>query len=256
MTLPDPWQALRGLTTARIALGRAGASLPTTALLEFQLAHARARDAVRHVADLDAVTRALDSAGLASLWARSAAVDRDTYLRRPDLGRRLDEASRATLQAGRVGHDVDLCLVIADGLSGKAVERHAAPLAAALAPRLVEEGWRLAPLVVVRHGRVAIGDEIGELLGAALVAVLIGERPGLSAPDSLGVYLTWSPRVGRTDAERNCVSNVRPDGLPVPLAADRLCWLLRESRRRRVSGIELKDDFEARQVSGRTSTTP
>jgi len=256
MMLSDPWQALRGLTPARIALGRAGASLPTTALLEFQLAHARARDAVGHVADLDAVKRALHSAGFASLRAHSAAEDRDTYLRRPDLGRRLDETSREALRTRRVDHDVELCLVIADGLSGVAVERHAAPLAVALARRLAEEGWRLAPLVVVRHGRVAIGDEIGELLGAALVAVLIGERPGLSAPDSLGVYLTWNQRVGRTDAERNCVSNIRPDGLPVPLAADRLCWLLRESRRRRVSGVALKDDYGAREISGRTSTTP
>ena len=241
MTLPDPWRPLRQLTPARIALGRAGTSVPTAAQLDFQLAHARARDAVRHVADLRMVSDGFESEGLRTLALSSAAATHDAYLRRPDLGRRLDAPSRDTTRAAAGNDGADLCLVIADGLSGLAVERYALPLATSVAATLTGEGWLLAPVAVVRHGRVAIGDEIGQLLGARLVAVLIGERPGLSAPDSLGVYLTWAPRVGRSDAERNCVSNIRPEGLPVPAAAAKLCWLLREARRREVSGIVLKD---------------
>jgi ethanolamine ammonia-lyase small subunit len=241
-SLPDPWHPLRALTAARIALGRAGSSLPTRAHLDFQLAHARARDAVHHPADLDAVAAALDAAPFTRLCVTTRCADAGTYLKRPDLGRRLDDASRAVVRDVRVDDGWDLAIVVADGLSGFAVERHAAPLAIELARRLGGEGWRIAPVAVVRHGRVAVGDEIGELCGASLVVVLIGERPGLSAPDSLGAYLTWGPRVGRTDAERNCVSNIRPDGLPVPQAADKLCWLLRESRRRQGSGVALKDD--------------
>jgi ethanolamine ammonia-lyase small subunit len=241
VTSPDRWHALRALTPARIALGRSGTSLPTAAHLEFQLAHAKARDAVCHRADLDGVCRELAAKGLASVPVASSAADLATYLRRPDLGRRLDEASRERLDAAP-GAGSDLCLVVADGLSGLAAERHAVPLAVAVAERLTTEGWRVAPVVVVRHGRVAIGDEIGARLGASLVAVLIGERPGLSAPDSLGAYLTWAPRVGRCDADRNCLSNIRPEGLPVTEAAARLCWLLREARRRRISGVALKDE--------------
>jgi ethanolamine ammonia-lyase small subunit len=241
-SLPDPWLPLRALTAARIALGRAGSSLPTAAHLDFQLAHARARDAVHHPADLDAAAAALGAAPLAHVRLTSRCADASTYLKRPDLGRRLDDASRAAVLDVREEGDWDLAIVVADGLSGFAVERHAAPLTIELARRLGGEGWRLAPIAVVRRGRVAIGDEIGEALGAKLVAVLIGERPGLSAPDSLGAYLTWEPRVGRTDAERNCVSNIRPEGLPIPSAVDKLCWLLREARRRQGSGVALKDE--------------
>ncbi|HEX5817757.1 MAG TPA: ethanolamine ammonia-lyase subunit EutC [Gemmatimonadales bacterium] len=249
-SLPDPWHPLRALTAARIALGRSGSSLPTSAHLDFQLAHARARDAVHHPADLDVVAAALDAVSLDHVRLTSRCIDAAAYLKRPVLGRRLDDASRAAVPGVRREGEWDLSIVVADGLSGFAVERHAAALATALARRLGSEGWRIAPIAVVRHGRVAVGDEIGELFGASLVVVLLGERPGLSAPDSLGAYLTWAPRVGRTDAERNCVSNIRPEGLPIPAAADKLCWLLREARRRRGSGVALKDEAPAGPIVG------
>lgn len=219
---------LRAFTPARVALGRVGNSLPTTELLRFQLDHARARDAVQH--DLD--PRHLPP----HILLRSAACDRATYLRRPDLGRRLSPESAALLTPG----EFDAALVVADGLSSLAVERHAPSLLAALAPKL--DGWRLPPLHVVLQGRVAVGDEIGQRLGAALVVVLIGERPGLTSPDSLGLYLTWAPQRGRTDAERNCISNVRPEGLSCTLAAHKLHFLMQESRARRLSGVDLKED--------------
>ena len=237
---PDPWVALRRLTPARIALGRAGDSLPTTAHLAFQLAHARARDAVHHAGDLASVAAALEGGGLRTITVSSAVPDRATYLRRPDLGRRLGAPGREEL-GGRAGA-YELAVVIADGLSGYAVERHAAPLALLLHGRAMAAGWRTAPVVLVRGGRVAIGDEIGALLGARLVVVLIGERPGLSAPDSLGAYLTFAPKPGRTDAERNCVSNIRPEGLAPPLAAERIGWLIGEALRRQLTGVALKEE--------------
>lgn len=239
----DPWQALRRLTAARIALGHAGASLPTAAHLAFQLDHARARDAVHHRLDVDALVQALAPAGLSVLRARSVAADRQEYLQRPDRGRCLDAASRQALADGVGG--CDAAFVVADGLSALAVERHAPPLLARVAERLRREGWRLGPAVVVEQGRVAVGDEVGEALGAAMVAVLIGERPGLSSPDSLGVYLTYAPRPGRTDAERNCISNVRPQGLPYEVASHRLTWLMSQARTRRLSGVELKEEAPA-----------
>ena len=245
----NPWQALRRFTAARIALGRAGISLPTAVHLEFQLAHARARDAVHLPFDAAGVAAAIAPQGLATLSVHSAAGDRHTYLQRPDLGRRLDAASRAQLQAlhGSTPAPLrfDLGFVVADGLSALAVHQHAAALLAAMHERLGPSGWRIAPVVLVHHGRVAIGDEIGELLGTDLVAVLIGERPGLSSPDSLGIYLTWSPRVGLTDASRNCISNVRPAGLPIEQAADKLAYLLSQARTRRLTGVGLKDEADA-----------
>jgi ethanolamine ammonia-lyase small subunit len=239
---PDPWHPLRALTPARIALGRAGASLPTRAHLDFQLAHARARDAVHDGLDVARVRQALSAAGLDSVAVRSAAPDRATYLQRPDLGRRLDPASRDPLAAAARPGGVDAALVVADGLSARAAQAHAAPVLAVLAPRLLDAGWRLAPVAIAEQGRVALGDAIGAALGARLVLVLLGERPGLSAPDSLGAYLTWDPRPGRTDAERNCVSNIRPEGLVPALAADKLAYLMLEAARRRLSGVALKDD--------------
>jgi ethanolamine ammonia-lyase small subunit len=241
LAAPDPWHALRALTPARIALGRAGVSLPTRAHLEFQLAHARARDAVQDRLDVGRLQAALAAAGLKSVAVRSAAPDRAAYLQRPDLGRRLDPEARRELADSATG-SVDAALVVADGLSARAAQHHAAPVLVSLAPRLLDAGWRLAPVVVVQQGRVAIGDEIGATLGARLVLVLLGERPGLSAPDSLGAYLTWDPRPGRTDAERNCVSNIRPEGLVPAHAAEKLAGLMLEAARRRVSGIALKDD--------------
>ena len=205
--------------------------MPTAELLRFQLDHARARDAV--YAELD--PRELPGP---HVLVRSAASDRRTYLRRPDLGRVLSHDSRAQLPRG----DYDAAIVMADGLSALAVHRHAAPLLDALMHLLAKEDWRMAPLTVVLRGRVAIGDEIGELLGARLVVMLIGERPGLTAPDSLGIYVTYDPRPGRTEAERNCISNVRPEGLFYALAARKLHFLMREARVRKLTGVSLKED--------------
>jgi ethanolamine ammonia-lyase small subunit len=239
--------ALKKFTTARVALGRYGASLPTAPQLAFQLAHARARDAVHTALEPEALraalARALGVDASLCLTLHSAALSRDVYLQRPDLGRRLSDRSRSALLA-LAGAQRDVAFVVADGLSALAVQQHAAPFLAALAPRLRADGFTLAPLTVVLQGRVAIGDEIGEALGARAVVVLIGERPGLSSPDSMGLYLTWGPRLGLTDEARNCISNVRPDGLSYEAAAYRLHYLLDQSRQRQLSGIQLKDETE------------
>ncbi len=228
MVVENPWAGLRELTAARIALGRCGHSLPTRELLAFQLAHARARDAVH---------RPLDAASLAirpAIALRSAAMDRSAYLRRPDLGRRLAAESAQLLTGG----DWDAVFVVADGLSATAIHRYAAAVIDELMPQLA--GWNIAPVCIVEQGRVAVGDEIGERMGARLVVVLIGERPGLSACDSLGAYLTWTPRVGRTDAERNCVSNIRDGGLEPALASRRIAQLMRAARGQELTGVRLK----------------
>ncbi|NYE63312.1 ethanolamine ammonia-lyase small subunit [Duganella sp. 1224] len=242
----NPWAALRQLTAARIALGRSGVSQPTAPQLAFQLAHARARDAVHLALDPAALGDALHAAsGLPCVSVHSAAADRHVYLQRPDLGRRLDDASRAKLSAAAPADDSvarDLAIVVADGLSALAIEQNAAPFLRALLARLSGEQWRLAPITMVQQGRVAIGDDIGHLLRAQMVVVLIGERPGLSSPDSMGLYLTWSPRPGLTDASRNCISNVRPEGLTYEAAAFKLHYLLSEARRRQLSGVALKDE--------------
>lgn len=239
----NPWGALRQFTAARIALGRSGVSQPTAPQLAFQLAHARARDAVHLALDPVALGEALHAAsGLPCISLHSAAPDRNTYLQRPDLGRRLDDASRAKLTVAAAGSRYDLALVVADGLSALAIEQNAAPLIRALMARLSAEQWRLAPITIVQQGRVAIGDEIAHLLDAQVVVVLIGERPGLSSPDSMGLYLTWAPRPGLTDASRNCISNVRPAGLTCDAAAFKLHYLLSEARRRQLSGVALKDE--------------
>ena len=222
---------LRTFTPARVGLGRTGHSVPTAELLRFQLDHARARDAVWE--ELEPA-----SLGHPHILLRSAASDRRIFLRRPDLGRKLSADSLVLLQRG----DYDAAIVLADGLSAFAVQRHAPPLLAELTPRLASEDWRLAPLTVVLQGRVAIGDEIGERLGSRLAVVLIGERPGLSSPDSLGVYVTWDPRPGLTDAQRNCISNIRTEGLSYRAAAHTLHFLMREARVRRLTGVELKED--------------
>lgn len=239
---PDPWNALRARTPARIAIGRSGASLPTREVLAFSLAHAQARDAVHTPFDADGVAEAIEVLGFQTLHVDSAAGDRATYLRRPDLGRRLADASRIALAAARA--PCDLAVVIADGLSSTAVHAHAAPLLAALLPLTKAEGWSLAPVVVASQARVALGDEVGELLGARLVLLLVGERPGLSSPDSLGAYLTFQPRIGRTDAERNCVSNIRAEGLSYDAAAPKLAWLMREALRLSLTGVALKDESD------------
>jgi ethanolamine ammonia-lyase small subunit len=241
VTTPDRWSALRDLTMARVALGRAGPALPTREVLALALDHARARDAVRLPFDADGVAAEIEALGLSALIVASQAGDRATYLRRPDLGRRLETASRQRL-AGSATAPGGVAVVVADGLSSAAVHVHAGPLLAELAPRLQAVGAALTPVVVAHQARVALGDEIGEALGAALVIVLIGERPGLSSPDSLGAYLTFAPRVGRTDAERNCVSNIRPAGLSSADAAHKIAWLAAEMLRRGYSGVRLKDE--------------
>ncbi len=239
---PDPWAALRARTPARIAIGRSGASLPTREVLAFSLAHAQARDAVHTPFDAKATADAVESLGLSTLQVDSAATDRATYLRRPDLGRRLADGSRTALAMSRAA--VDLAIVVADGLSSTAVHAHAAPLIAALLPRVRADGRSLAPVIIASQARVALGDEIGELMRARLVLLLVGERPGLSSPDSLGAYLTFEPRVGRTDAERNCVSNIRAEGLSYDQAAFKLAWLMREALRLSATGVALKDESD------------
>lgn len=240
------WQQLRTLTPARIGLGCAGSSLPTAAHLDFQLAHARAREAVHLALDRAALSRQLGQRGRASLLLHSAAADRHCYLQRPDLGRRLDAASAEILRANRADEPcrIDLAVVVADGLSALAVQRHALPLLERLEPQVLAEGWSLSPVLLVEQGRVALGDEIGQLLGATMLVMLIGERPGLSSPDSLGLYFTYAPRIGLTDARRNCISNVRPEGLSYALAAHRLLHLMRAACRRGLSGVTLKDESE------------
>jgi ethanolamine ammonia-lyase small subunit len=233
--IANPWTALRSLTPARIALGRAGSGMPTGELLAFGLAHARARDAVHRALDAERLVRELSSLNLASQVVRSAAPDRTTYLRRPDLGRKLSE--KETLQKAENA----IALIIADGLSAPAVERHAVPLLRALIA-LAPLRWAATPVAVALQGRVALGDEIGARFGAQLAVVLIGERPGLSSPDSLGTYLTYAPRVGRTDAERNCVSNIRPEGLGYEAAARRIDWLAAAALARGLTGVALKDE--------------
>ncbi len=236
------WADLRRLTAARIGLARSGASLATAPLLGFKLDHARARDAVHE--PLDEARLLTDLAGLDSmvLSVASAAADRKEFLMRPDLGRRLAEDADSTLTPHAAEHDV--VFVIADGLSARAVQSHAAPVLKAVVPMLDKDGWRIAPLVIVRHGRVAIGDAIAGLLRAKCVAILIGERPGLTAPDSMGAYLTWHPGPRTTDADRNCISNIRPDGIGYADAGFKIAHLLRAMLDRRISGVQLKDDSD------------
>jgi ethanolamine ammonia-lyase small subunit len=232
------WVALRRYTDARIALGRVGASLPTREILNFDMAHARARDAVQIPLDTSALERLLQEVGFATLHVHSRAADRSEYLRRPDLGRQLAPECREVL---RTHQPVDrrLTVVVADGLSAFAAVRHAVPLLIDLRDRLT--GWSLDAVVIATQARVALADEVGELRKSEALAILIGERPGLSSPDSLGIYMTYAPRRGRTDAERNCISNIRPGGLPYGEAAFRLHYLLEEARLQGQSGIAVKD---------------
>ncbi len=229
----EPWAELRRFTAARIALPRSGASLATAPLLEFRLAHARARDAVHAPFDTAQLCAALAPLGLPVRSIASAAQDRQQYLMRPDLGRRLADDAAALL-AAQAGSGYDVVFVVADGLSARAVTAHAEPLLSEVLPRLSD--WRIAPLVVARLGRVALGAEIA--------VMLIGERPGLSAPDSMGAYLTFAPTPQTSDAERNCISNIRPEGLSYADAAMKLVHLLRAMRERRLSGVQLKDDAD------------
>lgn len=238
LATPDPWSTLSRFTGARIGLGRAGASLPTRALLDFGMDHALARDVIYTPLDTEKLARELEASGFSSKRAWSLAKDRAEYLHRPDLGRRVDAACVNGLRARASGTRL-LTVVVADGLSSLAPATHALPLLRELAQRL--DDWELDDVVIATQARVALGDEIGSLRGAEAVAVLIGERPGLNASDSLGAYLTYKPFVGRADAERNCVSNIRPAGLSYQQAAYKLAYLLQEARALGGTGVRLKD---------------
>jgi ethanolamine ammonia-lyase small subunit len=245
LTTPAAPTGLRGYTPARVSLQRTGVSLATSEILDFQLAHAQARDAVRAHLDADHLAQRLRSdihalAGTSILTLASASPDRATYLRRPDLGRILSNHSASLLLPTPCG----IVIVIADGLSAVAVEQHAVPLLAQLIPALVEAGWSLGPICIATQARVAIADQIGHTLNAQLTVVLIGERPGLSSPDSLGAYITWAPQPGRTDAERNCVSNIRAAGLDYSTAAARIAFYCNEARRLQLTGTALKETSE------------
>jgi ethanolamine ammonia-lyase small subunit len=238
----DPWSGLRRHTAARIALGRAGGSLPTGELLKFAFDHAEARDAVHSEIDLDRLHMELEDLGLPMVRVSSCVSDRFTYLQRPDLGCALDIASRSQLEAVSSADGVDVALIVADGLSALAAQLHAAAVVRLLVRRLTRDKYRVGPLVLAKFARVALQDEIGHLLHARSSVILLGERPGLGSADSLGAYLVFNPRPGNTNAQRNCVSNIRPAGLPLPAAADSLHYLITECLRRRIGGVALKDE--------------
>ena len=243
---------LRDLTPARVGLGRAGASMPTEALLGFTLDHARARDAVHAGFDVPAVVSGLSGLGVQPVQVSSQVRDRKDYLRRPDLGRILDPASKHLLESHN-GSPCRLAIVIGDGLSPSAINAHAVELVRSLIARLAADGIQIDAAVVASGARVALGDEIGAILGARMMVMLIGERPGLSAPDSLGAYLTFAPRLGLSDAERNCVSNIHGSGLGYDDAALRIAWLIREGLARKITGVALKDESGG-QTSQRITT--
>lgn len=239
----DPWHTLRRFTQARIAQGRSGCGLPTSALLDFQLAHAAARDAVHAPWEVDRFAKEIEALGLEALILATPVTSRAHYLQRPDQGRRLDEASRQRLKS-RVAEAVDMALIVSNGLSSTAVDRHGLGLLGTVAEACQGNGLHLGPICLVPNGRVALSDEIGALLHARVAVIIVGERPGLSAADSLGIYLTYAPRIGNTDAERNCLSNIRPpDGLSYRTAAAKLAYLTREALRRGFSGVKLKDEM-------------
>jgi ethanolamine ammonia-lyase small subunit len=240
--VPDQiWSRLKEFTQARIGLGRVGHSLPMGEVLQFQYAHAAARDAVLRPTDFGPLSSGLEALGVKTVEVDSQARDRDEYLKRPDLGRRLDAESAQSLEWLRSKPPSDLVLIVADGLSSFAVENHALPVLERTLKYATRAGWRLAPVVLARQGRVALSDAIGEALGARAAAILIGERPGLSSADSLGIYLTFAPKVGNLDSGRNCISNVHGTGLSYDMAAHKLNFLLSEAFRLQLSGVDLKD---------------
>ena len=264
----NPWSDLRRFTDARIGLGRAGISLPTAEMLAFQLSHAQARDAVNFPLDISEMTKTLSAIDALSevekpLSVQSEAVDRVTYLQRPDLGRKLSQAGRTTLlntmqsRQSSTQAQYDLAIVVVDGLSSLAVQKNAAPFISELLKQLPTEPspYKIAPITLVEQGRVAIGDDIGELLNAQVVMVLIGERPGLSSPDSLGLYLTWEPKTGLNDACRNCISNIRPAGLSYFEAARRAVYLLQEAKKCGLTGVNLKDRTQDDVIEHQVQTT-
>jgi ethanolamine ammonia-lyase small subunit len=241
---PDAWQFLQNYTPARIARGRAGHSIPTSVLLKFQADHAQARDAVYselNIATLnDLITQSLD---FQVVNLKSEVKGRPQYLQRPDLGRTLSQESREEL-IGMNSSESDICFVIADGLSAEAINQNAIPIIENLIQRLIEINWKIAPICIVEQGRVAIADEIGFLLKSDIVIILIGERPGLTSPNSMGAYITFHPHVGMTDESRNCVSNIRPEGMNFRMATDKIFYLLTEMKSKKLSGVSLKDEYD------------
>ena len=241
MIIQDPWHSLKQFTPARIALGRAGMSLSTQACLDFQLAHALARDAVNIPLDFAELEQRLHKCGLQTLTLQSQAENQRIYLQRPDLGRLLNASAMISLQNCPT-IQTDAVIVVADGLSSKAIDHHAEPFLSLLVPELLLKGYRLPPICLVKHGRVAIGDVIAEHFAARLCIMMIGERPGLSSPDSMGIYFTYQAKAGlSTDADRNCISNIHKDGLTYQQALTKLLYLVEESEKLQLSGVNLKD---------------
>jgi ethanolamine ammonia-lyase small subunit len=249
----DPWTQLKSFTRARIAIGRVGSSLPTKEVLDFGLSHAMARDAVHLALDVDALETEIKSHDFPTIRAKSMAPDRASYLLRPDWGRRLHEQSLSNLQNFHQTKPIDFLIVVGDGLSSLAVARHVVPLLAEMRHYLPSD-WHTGHVVITSQARVAIGDEIGQALNARMVAMLIGERPGLSSPDSLGIYLTYNPKLGLSDADRNCISNVRPEGLSYAAAAKKLTCLAKEAMRLKVSGVALKDESDVQEIGAQTTS--
>jgi ethanolamine ammonia-lyase small subunit len=237
----DSWMLLRQFTQARIALGKTGVSVPASENLQFKIAHAFARDAVHAVLNKTTLVNQLQKFNHPVVLLHSKAIDRQQYLQRPDFGRQLNETSVNLLKKENNNPLYDICINIADGLSATAVNNHAIPLLQTLFPILINQGYTIAPLCVIEQGRVAISDETGQLLNAKISIILIGERPGLSSPDSMGIYLTYNPVVGNTDEQRNCISNIRPEGLNYTAATQKIFHLVKESLRLKISGVQLKD---------------
>jgi ethanolamine ammonia-lyase small subunit len=244
MTTEDPWSNLKRFTDARIGLGRSGSAMPTREVLDFAMAHAMARDAVTTPLDWAPIEASARDLGLETLHVSSAARDRSEYLRRPDLGRQLSAASRSELVKHQ-GIGPDLLIVACDGLSSKAITANFAPFLGAFLPFVRAKSWKLGPVLLADEARVALGDDAGEILAAKAVLMLLGERPGLSSPDSLGAYLTYQPRVGLKDADRNCISNIRVRGLSYQDAAFKLAWLIDQAFKRQMTGVGLKDESNA-----------
>ena len=243
----DPWRELKRFTPARIALGRVGVSLPTREILNFGISHAMARDAVNLPLDTAALDAAVRALGFSTVRVHSRAQNRQTYLLRPDFGRRLNDESRQLLLSLKPSAAPDLTIVVGDGLSSLAIQRHAVPLLCEL-QKCVPKSWNVGPVVIAEQARVALADEIGEIMNARMTIMLIGERPGLSSPDSLGIYLTYAPNIDRCDAERNCISNVRVEGLSYSAAASKLGWLAKEALQLKASGVALKDQSDIQKI--------
>ena len=247
----DAWEKLKQFTDARIAIGRAGCSIPTQEMLAFQLAHAQARDAVYQELDTDTLQHKLKGLGLESFVVQSQAQDKQEYLKRPDFGRLLNKTSQQRLQDFNKNHTqhFDVCIVVGDGLSALAIEENAFEMIRSLQSKMEQQQWTLAPIIIAKGSRVALGDEVAERLNANMLVMLIGERPGLSSPDSMGIYYTWHAKSGSLDSKRNCISNIRPAGLSIPIATERLINLMRQSELLGYSGVNLKDEHEVEQVA-------